>query len=49
MPFSIVRTIGGYYVKDIYGKKYSNKPIPRERAERQMRAIIVSENKRRKK
>lgn len=47
MPYSIVPFKYGFRVckKDDKDKCFSNKPLPRKQAIKQMQAIIISENK----
>ena len=50
MPYKIVEAtknnkIVGYYVKDVKGKKFSNKPISYNNAVKQRQAIAISESK----
>ena len=42
MPYALMKVSGGYYVynKDT-GKKYSQEPMPLERAKRQLRALYL--------
>ena len=52
MPYRLVKKKGGYIVKNMEtGKEYSSKPIPKERAEAQMRLLQMIEHggKRKKK
>ena len=45
MPYKIVKSKGGYYVKNkLTGKKFSNSPIPKSHAEAQLRALYAHEN-----
>lgn len=45
MPYHLVRSGLKYYVENTdTGRKYSNRPIPKERAARQMRALYAAEN-----
>ncbi len=48
MPYHIVKSrakSGGYYVKDDKGKKYSKKPLPKSRAEKQKKALQINTKK----
>ena len=44
MPYELVKKVGGYVVKNKEsGKEYSKKPIPKQRAESQMRLLYAVE------
>jgi hypothetical protein len=45
MPYKIVHAKNGFYVEDKAGKKFSNKPLTKKRAEKQRIAIAISESK----
>ena len=46
MPYKIVKKGNGYVVRNMKtGKEYSNHPIPKSRAEAQMRLLMMIENK----
>jgi hypothetical protein len=49
MPYKLRKAPGKtlYWVCDDTGKHYSKDPIPKTRAEAQMKALYASENKRR--
>ena len=46
MPYKLVRTSTGFFVenKDT-GRRYSQEPMTRENAEKQMRVLYYSENR----
>ena len=45
MPYKLVRKKGGYVVRNLKTKKeYSNTPIPKDRAEAQMRLLQMIEH-----
>jgi hypothetical protein len=48
MPFVIVKVRGGYKVKKEGGETFSSKPLTKEMATRQLRAIYATEKKKRK-
>ena len=41
MPYKIEKVKGGYFVTDIYGKKYSKKPISKDNAIKQIVALHI--------
>ena len=42
MPYELVKKVGGYVVKNLEsGKEHSKKPIPKSRAEAQMRLLYA--------
>lgn len=41
MPYKIEKVKGGYYVSDIFGKRYSNKPISKDSAMKQIIALHI--------
>ena len=44
MPYHVIKEGRGYFVENkITHKKYSNHPLPKKRAEKQMKAIEISE------
>lgn len=46
MPYKLVKVTGGYYVENKNtGKRYSQEPIPKDRAERQLRALYYAEGR----
>jgi hypothetical protein len=47
MPYRIrkAKNVDLYFVSDFKGKKYSNDPVPKEDALKQMRALYASEGK----
>jgi hypothetical protein len=52
MPYALQKTSGGYYVYNKEtGRKYSDQPLPLERAKRQLRALyyFTGEEAKRKK
>jgi hypothetical protein len=43
MPYELEKAKGGYYVAtEGTGKRHSKKPLPKERAKAQMRALYVN-------
>lgn len=43
MPYELEKVKGGYYVAtEGTGKRHSKKPLPKERAKAQMRALYVN-------
>ena len=50
MPFELEKVGAGYKVKNVEtGKEYSKKPIPKKRAEAQMRVLSIFMKKKEKK
>ena len=45
MPYKLIKRRGGYVVKNMEtNKEYSSKPIPKEKAEAQMRLLQMIEH-----
>jgi hypothetical protein len=44
MPYDIQKEKGGFFVVDVKGKKFSKKPLTKERAISQRKAIALSES-----
>jgi hypothetical protein len=46
MPYHLVHVTGGYYVENKEtGRRYSTEPLPKKRAEAQLRALYYAEGK----
>ena len=46
MPYKLVKVTAGYFVENKEtGKRYSSDPLPKKRAEAQMRALYYAESK----
>ena len=45
MPYKIEKVKGGFYVSDLAGKHFSKKPITKQRAIAQRKAIALNESK----